>query len=84
MVFDKIIGVGIELVEALSTKTCFFFNLFVVSLDILERIEMCVILERQRNSVFFFFFFFPLFFVIFFPTVQYVHCILMWLYSLCK
>jgi len=52
MVFDQIIGMGIELIEALSTKTCLIF--FVVSLALLERIEMCVIFERQRNSIFFF------------------------------
>lgn len=51
MVSDQIIGMGIELIEALSTKTYLIF--FVVSLALLERIEMCVIFERQSNSVFF-------------------------------
>ena len=81
MVFDQIIGMGIELIEALSTKTCLIF--FVVSLALLERIEMCVIFERQRNSIFFIFFFLSIFFVNFYPTVQPVHCIFMWFYSLC-
>jgi len=79
MVFDQIIGMGIELIEALSTKTCLIF--FVVSLALLERIEMCVIFERQRNSIFSFLFL--SLFVNFYPTLQHVHCIFMWFYSLC-
>lgn len=39
-------------------KTCLIF--FVVSLALLERIEMCVIFERQRNSIFFFLLLFSL------------------------
>lgn len=62
MVFDQIIGMGIELIEALSTKTCLIF--FVVSLALLERIEMCVIFERQRNSIFFFLLFSLLIFIL--------------------